>query len=283
MKNSFELDSVKNVFSRSSFRDRIACLIAHGSSLFTEIPNETETYRDIDLELILDQEDGLQYLDYMEVKELIKEIEALTKKRVELQLRYSDEISNEDRLILDTGYKIFMYYAYANGQVLIGENIYKGLTSKLSKYKVDESLKLHIQISFKDIAKSYLKSSGDPYSINKNIVRTIQDVILYCGLIDIQKLGTRDMFNAIESGFLNVIVKGFKKFLDNTDVQVLEEFGDYYRGGKLYEKILPLLYEKILPNIESVKEMYDVPHTNLDFMLNNTDGVDIRSVYLESN
>lgn len=182
-------------------------------------------YSDIDFELVLS---SFEIDDYAQIQQIIK----TEKIRVECQLRYFDELTNPDGLIKKTNYKIFMYFAYANGLCLLGENIYKNLIKTLADDDVKKSLLLSAHIAFKDIRKSYLSNSSQVV-INKQIKIFVLDLLMFLGYLDYRDLGKvtfmgkgsvffveelKDACPTILTG-QNLII--YKKFRENSSNKIL--------------------------------------------------------------
>jgi len=234
----------KHEFESSLLSDRIECLIVHGSSLYKPFINE---FSDIDLELILKKP---KKNDYHIIKCIIKKNTIPT----ECQLRYLNEISDIKGTIYQTKYKIFMYYAYSNGLCLIGNNVYQKLIKNLSGKTVKQSLLITIQISYKDIRKSFF-ADANPYIINKNIIRTLFDVSLYLGLVDYKTLGTKETFQLEATSCIQLLKIFYNTILLPSDIQKLEIFQQKYLKIELFQDILPVI-DKIISNITTTHSTY---------------------------
>lgn len=95
--NRGHIEFLKKAFEASDFYPNIECLIVHGSSLYKPFSSE---FSDIDLEIILRQNTVNDY-------QIIKSITKSSPIPTECQLRYRDEITDPNGLILKTKYKIF--------------------------------------------------------------------------------------------------------------------------------------------------------------------------------
>jgi len=224
------IEQLKEDFTNSLLVPRIRCLIVHGSSLFQE---DGDGNSDIDLELVL------AYHIRVDI-DLVKEIIIKNKVKAECQVRYVNEITDDRGLILRTGYKIFMYFAYSNGITLIGDNIYVNLIKRLTGKMVKRSLLISIQLHFKDIRKTYL--GGAPAEIvNKNIERFLFDVCLYLGLIDYRKLGTKNVFEAEKRCCIEELLKRFGGCLGDNDIRTLKLFGRKKERGQFCAEMFEVI------------------------------------------
>lgn len=231
MKNLNNFNNITKGFVDSTISNKILSLIAHGSGLFYNF--EDKPYLDIDLELILDDQDDHDM-------EIIKNILVQFDFRIECQVRYINEITNSNSTIMRSSYKIFMYYAYANGITLIGKNIYQELLPELKNADVNKSLIISMQIAYKDIRKSFL-AGAEPYIVNKNIMRTFHEISMLLGLIDYKKLGTATYMEHCSEAFVPIIIKHFTNKLSFEEKSNLIEFIIYY---KRYE-ILPQVFSTV--------------------------------------
>jgi hypothetical protein len=226
--NKQEIVFLKNAFEQSAIMPRIASLIVHGSSLHYPLtPGEKDS--DIDLELILTSDCST---DLNNIREIVKSSTV----RVECQLRYLDEIKSG--LIFQSAYKLFMYFAYANGASLIGENIYEQLVRGISEIDVKRSILLSAQIAFKDIRKLFLGGSNE-YNVNKGIMQVFRLICMFDGAVDYRKLGCVDYFEHQNEAFVSSILLKYEKLLDEQDVLTLKKFVRYYQSRRfLYEVFL---------------------------------------------
>lgn len=223
---------IKKSFQNSKLNSRIICLIIHGSSLFYPL-NNNHLNSDIDLELILEKPEPEDY-------QIIKNIINKSKIKIECQLRYLEEIENQKSLIFLSHYKIFMYFAYANGICLIGKNIYRNLVKDISYKTIEESLLISAQIYFKDIRKSLFK--GDiPYWVNKNIGYALLDICLIEGFLDYRRLGEKVILKEEKWAFIRPIIKNYSLFLNKIDKKILKEFAKKYHKKKIFEQIFPVI------------------------------------------
>jgi len=194
-KVKFIVGKIKTGFSEK-FGNRIVCLIHHGSSVYQEINSPIS---DIDLELVLDRhEQG----DYRLVREIISDKEI----KVECQLRYLNELTNSDGLINRSSYKIFMFFAYANGTCLIGNNFYKKLSGELEPKEVIRSLLISAQIAYKDIRKMYL-AKEDTLVVKKQVKIFIVDLLIALKVLDYQNLGKNKFFENININCLDSSIR----------------------------------------------------------------------------
>lgn len=232
--NAKLIKQIKNEFSQSAFADRIACLTVHGTALYLDKQNIDS---DLDLELVLTEPrpNDLPYL---------KRILDIFDKKIECQLRYLEEISDATKLISRTKYKIFMYYAYANGLCLLGKDIYRKLTRKVKIQDYRQSLLITTQISYKDVRKSYL-AGASAYVVNKHIMRTLAGICLYLGLINYKNIGLEGFIRHEKNAFIDLIKKRFHGQLDKNDLAILDSFTDSYRRQNTNQQIFQLL-DKII-------------------------------------
>lgn len=219
------IDRLRKNFKYSPIKDKIVCLIHHGSSL----GGNFKTQSDIDLELILSKQDTTDY-------QIIKNIISKEPIDIEIQLRYLDELCNKHGLINITNYKLFMFFAYSNGKVLIGKNIYKKLVRSLTTDKIKKSFLISIQINYKDIRKSYF-GSKDSYVINKNIMRFFQDICMYMQIIDFDQLGKKTTIYREQDAYIGDIINIFCNNLLPDDLKTLIRFKSYYKQNKTFYKI----------------------------------------------
>lgn len=232
--NRDHIKSLQQAFKSSPLCPNISCLIVHGSSLYKPFSNQ---FSDIDLELILKKPAPN---DYQTIAKIVTSFSV----PVECQLRYQDEIVNQNGLIFKTRYKIFMYYAYKNGITLIGHNLYSKLIDYINPSILKKSLLISTQIYFKDIRKSFF-SNASPYIINKNILRTFFDICLYLGLIDPKQLGTESVFKLENSSCISLIIDFFRPYLSKTEITILTKFQQKYISIELFTDIFPVT-EKIV-------------------------------------
>lgn len=222
---------IKRLFSSSPLNERVVSLIVHGSCLYREVPDNG--YTDIDLELVLtDQKDD----DYQTIKNILTQIKIKT----ELQLRYKSEIENSDNLIRTLGYKLFTFYAYANGICLIGENIYLQLIKTLDSKQVKHGILISVQLAYKDYRKIYLNKNS-VYMINKNIMVFLLDILMFEGILDYQKLGTEKYYTQGQNTYIPLFLKHFGKSFSVEDKSRLENFIQFYKNSEIYEPVFPVI------------------------------------------
>lgn len=236
--NAKLIKQIKNEFSQSAFADRIVCLIIHGTALYLDKKNINS---DLDLELVLTEP---LPNDLLVLKNIITGFD----KKIECQLRYLDEINDDTKLISRSKYKIFMYYAYANGLCLLGKNIYKTLIRKFNIQDYRQSLLITTQISNKDVRKSYL-AGASAYAVNKNIMRTLAGICLYLGLIDYKTIGLGKFIQHEKNAFVDLIKNRFNNQLNKNNLAILDLFADSYRSQTANQQIFQLL-DKIITLFE---------------------------------
>lgn len=227
---------LRSLFFSSNLNSRIKCLIVHGSCIYQEIIDDR--YTDIDLELILTSSSPRDYL-------ILKSILKKSPIKVECQLRYLDEITLKDNVIKLSSYKLFMYFAYANGVCLLGENIYQKLINDLTDLEIKQSLLISIQIAFKDIRKIYLSKINNVYMINKNIKLVFLDILMYEGTLDYKKLGKAIFFREGDDGYSSLILKLYRRYLNKKDRIIIKKFSESYKLCELDLRIFPVV-EKIM-------------------------------------
>lgn len=228
--NNEEINYLRIAFSSSELMPRIVSLIVHGSSLYYPLAFG-EKDSDIDLELILDHD---EQCDMMIISNIIKQ----SKVRVECQLRYIDEIKSG--LIFQAKYKLFMFHAYSNGCVLIGENIYNQLINHISEGDIKNSILLSLQIAYKDVRKIYL-GGGNEYNVNKGIMQIFRLICMLNGAVDYKKLGTSKYFELQNDAFVVPVVNSCKSFLSNQDVNILNRFVKYYKSRRYLFEVFSVI------------------------------------------
>lgn len=194
------------------FGQRIVCLIHHGSSLFA---TKRDRPSDIDLELILDRREAGD-------EKKIREIGLGYKIPVGCQMRYLDEIVNPRGLIKKTGYKTFMYFTYANGETLLGRNIYKQLVNELKDQEVRDSLLISAQIALKEIRKKYLSGRDWP-EIKKQMKVYLTDLLMYQGDIKYQLLGTKSVYDSGKDMFVGILSDAYPDLMQDIGAENLSE------------------------------------------------------------
>jgi hypothetical protein len=228
--NEEEILSLKDAFQRSTLFSRIISLVVHGSSLYYPLTYE-ERDSDIDLELILS---SVQSEDMEHVRSIVQ----LSRTRVECQLRYWGEI--KQGLIFQSAYKLFMYFAYANGVSLIGKNVYKELINNISEKEVKKSILISAQIAFKDIRKLFLAGSN-AYNVNKSIMQTFRLICMFDNLLDYKQLGSADYFQHQNEAFVSIILSKYKIFLEQCEIMALNNFVKYFQSRRFFNKIFPVV------------------------------------------
>jgi hypothetical protein len=228
--NKQEIAFLKNAFERSAIMPRIISLIVHGSSLYYPLAFG-EKDSDIDLELILTSDHST---DLKNIREIVKSSTV----RVECQLRYLDEIKSG--LIFQATYKLFMYFAYANGISLVGENIYDQLIQNIAEKDVKQSILLSAQIAFKDIRKLFLGGSNE-YNVNKGVMQVFRLICMFDGLVDYKKLGCVDYFEHQNEAFVSLILSAYEKLLNEQDAQTLKKFVRYYQSRRFLDEVIPVV------------------------------------------
>lgn len=231
--NQKEIDFLKKAVLSSNLADRILTLIIHGSSLY--FPLIERPYSDIDLEMILESsKDG--------DAEIIQAIVKCCPFKVELQYRYYSELSNENSVIHTTQYKTFMFFAYSNGILLYGKNIYAELAKDLSISQLRKSTRITMQISFKDIRKSYLITSNG-YDVNKNVMRFFRELGLLYDKLNYNQIGTKEILTLEADGYVNIIKEIFIYGLTKSSLEHLDRFAIAYKKIELYPPIIEVTAE----------------------------------------
>src|ERR1035437_10939489 len=133
--NQRNFDKIRKAFISSQIYPRIIFLGSHGSAIYRIVGKNSES--DYDLEIVLDVPEPT---DLSEIREIIDKL----KMKIECQLRYLNEISGNG-LIRKTKYKLFMYFVYANGITLLGQNIYHDLIRNIKEKDAKESFILSAQ------------------------------------------------------------------------------------------------------------------------------------------
>ncbi len=228
---------IRRCFLESSIYPKIKNLIIHGSGLYQKI-DQADKYHDIDLELILENTPSSR-----DVK-IIRDIITSFPIKIECQIRSIKEISDKKSLIFISGYKIFMYYAYANGISLIGKNIYKKIIKKFTLDEFYRSSRIQAQIHFKDIRKCYLSCKSD-YEINKNIMRFLKEICVLEGFLPIEKTGTQLYWNNEQNSFVNLLERKYKNFLTRGERGKLKRYMTDYKNSIFREENL-FVINKIL-------------------------------------
>lgn len=228
--NKQEFSFLKNAFEQSAIMPRIIGLIVHGSSLYYPLALG-EKDSDIDLELVLMSDDSV---DLKNIRDIVKS----SKVRVECQLRYLNEI--DGGLIFQSMYKLFMYFAYANGISLIGKNIYKELVQNIPEKDVKKSILLSAQIAFKDIRKLFFGGANE-YSVNKAIMQVFRLICMANDSMDYRRLGCAGYFEHQGEAFVSLIILVYKKFLDERDIQALKKFVRYYQSRRFSDEVFPVV------------------------------------------
>lgn len=229
--NRHTILEIKRLFSSSPLNERVVSLIVHGSCLYREVPDNGFT--DIDLELILAEH---KEEDYQTIKKILSHIKIKT----ELQLRYKSEIENSYNLIRTLGYKLFTFYAYANGICLIGENIYQQLIKTLDPIQVKHGILISVQLAYKDYRKIFLNRNS-VYLVNKNIMVFLLDILMYEGILDYQKLGSVEFFNLGQNAYIPLFIKHYENYLSTEDKIRLENFVQFYNRCEIYEPVFPVI------------------------------------------
>ena len=246
--NQKYIDIIKKEFEVSLIKPNIVSLIVHGSSLFQSLTERP--YSDIDIELILIKQTEEDYT-------IIKEIVGRLPIRMEVQLRYINEITNKHGVILSSYYKIFMYYAYANGYCLIGENVYKKLISELKEKEVKHSILISLQIAFKDIRKKFFSCNNlsTVYETNKCILRFFQLICMYEGALDYKDLGSKKYFDLEKEGYIPLLLELYSEKLSDVDIKTLKIFPKSYIENELNQNIFPCV-NNVMKIIEDRNNSY---------------------------
>ncbi|MCX6739427.1 MAG: hypothetical protein NT098_05280 [Candidatus Parcubacteria bacterium] len=244
IRNNFNSEVIKLIvdkFVASTISSRIMFLGNHGSSLYKKIEQNSES--DIDLELVLSvPEIG----DYLEILKLLKQIPV----KIECQLRYYSEFEN-NQLVDLSNYKLFMYFEYANGITLIGKNVYKEISERISSESYAKSLLISMQIAYKDIRKAYL-GGGSAYLINKQVVRFFLCFAFYSGLVDYRKLGTEEVFSLFVNGdVIDVVTEAFSDYFSTTEQSIIHDFKKCLLKNEIDERIFVVVnnFANMVPTI----------------------------------
>jgi len=224
--------AIKKEFQTSKLKSKIVCLIIHGSGFFYQL-DDNKSDSDIDIELVLSRQNQNDY-------QIIKGIVLRSKLRIECQLRYLNEVETKKSLISFSSYKVFMYFAYANGLCLIGKNIYKDLIKNIPYETIKKSLLISMQIYFKDIRKSFFRGDN-AYWVNKNISYALLDICLAENFLDYRQLGKEAILREEKYGFVRPIIKNYSRFLNERDKKVLAVFPGKYRNKEIYEEIFSVV------------------------------------------
>lgn len=211
IRNKQYVDELQNAFAKSGLADRIVSLIYHGSSMYKALGLDPST--DIDLELILSEP---KPEDYGEIYSICHQLDV----PIECQVRYLAELQGEHSVIGATSYKIFMWFAYANGILLLGkENIFQTLISTITSDQIDTGLLICIQLAYKDIRKTFL--AGRLAAALKNVRVFLFDLLLFKKVFEIRNLGSFEMYVAGEKWYLNEVEAVFPGLLTTEEKNLL--------------------------------------------------------------
>lgn len=200
---------------------RIVYLGLHGSSRYH--PIFSVGISDIDLELILDEV-------FADDLSRVRSIVADAPLKIECQVRSLEEIEDQNSIIAQTHYKIFMFWAYRNAITLIGSNPYVTLVGNFTDEDYSRSLLLSIQIAWKDLRKNYIARKSD-LDLNKLVEIILFDLLLYTGRLDYRDLDKEKIFKAKRYDVYALAAEKFGEVLLEGERQSIRDYaGNHERG-----------------------------------------------------